>query len=132
MPEAVAGGVAVGLLATAILVVNNLRDRHTDEKAGKRTLVVRFGESFGRREYLVCIVGAYLTAVAVVVAAYLSGASAWGWLAPLAGFPLAVVETRRVMAADGAALNPRLGGTARLGLIYALLLALGTSLEVVS
>ena len=132
MPEAVAGGVAVGLLATAILVVNNLRDRHTDEKAGKRTLVVRFGESFGRREYLVCIVGAYLTAVAVVVAAYLSGASAWGWLAPLASFPLAVVETRRVMAADGAALNPRLGGTARLGLIYALLLALGTSLEVVS
>lgn len=132
VPEALAGGVAVGLLATAILVVNNLRDRHTDRVAGKRTLVVRFGEAFGRREYVFCVVGAYLTALAVIVASSLSGDTAWGWLAPLVTLPLAVGETRRVMAADGAALNPRLGGTARLGLAYALLLALGTSLEVLS
>ncbi|HHH30993.1 MAG TPA: 1,4-dihydroxy-2-naphthoate polyprenyltransferase, partial [Polyangiaceae bacterium] len=121
VPEALAGGVAVGLLATAILVVNNLRDRHTDHKAGKRTLVVRFGEAFGRREYVGCIVGAYVTAGVVTVATVLRGEPSWGWLAPLLSMPLAVVETRRVMAADGAALNPRLGGTARLGLIYALL-----------
>lgn len=132
VPEAIAGGIAVGLLATAILVVNNLRDRHTDRKAGKRTLVVRFGEAFGRYEYLVCVVGAYLTTIGVVVASSSSGAVAWGWLLPLVSLPLAIIETRRVMAADGAALNPRLGGTARLGLVYALLLALGTSLEVAS
>lgn len=125
-PQAVAGAFAVGLLATAILVVNNLRDRHTDAKAGKRTLVVRFGEAFGRGEYLLCVGGAYAIPIGVfVVKTALEGSPPWGWLAPELSLPLAVVEARRVMAADGAALNPRLGGTARVGLVYSLLLALG-------
>jgi len=56
-------GFAPGLLATAILVVNNLRDISTDREAGKRTLVVRFGYSFGVAEYIFCIVIACLISV---------------------------------------------------------------------
>lgn len=51
----VLAGFAPGLLSTAILTVNNLRDIHSDKEAGKRTLPVRLGESFGRLEYLFCI-----------------------------------------------------------------------------
>lgn len=51
---------APGLIATAILVVNNLRDIETDKVAGKRTLVVKFGRSFARYEYLSCIMIACL------------------------------------------------------------------------
>ncbi|MGA1790895.1 MAG: 1,4-dihydroxy-2-naphthoate polyprenyltransferase [bacterium] len=49
-------GLAPGLLSTAILSVNNLRDVYTDKEVGKKTLPVRFGETFGRMEYLFCIV----------------------------------------------------------------------------
>lgn len=48
-------GLAPGLLSVALLTVNNLRDIHTDKKSGKRTLVVRFGEAFGRAEYVACV-----------------------------------------------------------------------------
>ncbi len=48
-------GIALGLLACAILVVNNIRDVQQDQKAGKRTLVVRFGKNFGQLEYLFCL-----------------------------------------------------------------------------
>ena len=44
--------VCLGFLATAIIVVNNLRDRETDARCGKRTLAVRFGEMFAVREYV--------------------------------------------------------------------------------
>ena len=121
-----AAGVAsvpVGFLATAILVVNNLRDRRTDALAGKRTLAVRFGARFARAEYLVLVVGAY----AVVAAAAMAGRGA-GWLLPCLTFPLAVREIRAVRDLDGAALNPHLGGTARLGAAFGLLLAVGVAL----
>lgn len=55
-PSVILTGLAPGLLSTAILTVNNLRDIHTDKEAGKKTLPVRFGETFGRMEYLFCIV----------------------------------------------------------------------------
>ncbi len=55
---ALIAGIAPGLLSTAVLVVNNLRDIETDAKAGKRTLAVRFGVNFARAEYLVCLLGA--------------------------------------------------------------------------
>jgi 1,4-dihydroxy-2-naphthoate octaprenyltransferase len=48
-------GLAPGLLSTAILTVNNLRDIRTDKKCGKRTLAVRYGETFSRMEYMFCI-----------------------------------------------------------------------------
>jgi 1,4-dihydroxy-2-naphthoate polyprenyltransferase len=128
-PATYAGAGAVGLLATAILVVNNLRDRHTDAKAGKRTLVVRFGERFGRREYVLCIVLSYLLVAAVPAVSMAQGLTvAWGWLLPWLTLPLAIHQTRQVLGTDGAALNPHLGGTARVGLLFSLLLALGVTL----
>src|SRR5690606_3811779 len=55
------GGWALGALSTNILVVNNLRDRHTDAGAGKRTLAVRWGRKGALAEYLTLLSAAYLT-----------------------------------------------------------------------
>ncbi|MCB9549715.1 MAG: 1,4-dihydroxy-2-naphthoate octaprenyltransferase [Myxococcales bacterium] len=116
-------GLAVGALATAILVVNNLRDRHTDARVGKRTLAVRFGARFARGEYTALVGLAYLAPVAVAIA---TGAP--GWLLPLVSLPLAVRAAAAVRRTDGAALNPLLGATARVELLFGLLLAVGVSL----
>ncbi len=111
----------VGALATAVLVVNNLRDGSTDVKAGKRTLVVRFGRSFGVAEYWV------LLATAFVIPLYLcmSGQLGRAALLPLLSLPLAVPLGRSVLRDRGAPLNRTLAGTARLLLVHGLLFALG-------
>jgi 1,4-dihydroxy-2-naphthoate octaprenyltransferase len=111
----------VGLLGVALLAVNNIRDAKTDAAAGKRTLVVRLGTRFGRAEWLACVVVSAL----VPVALWLTGeATAWVLL-PLLSLPWAVPPGRLVMKAEGAALNQALAGTARLQLVYGLLLAAG-------
>ena len=115
--------ISVGFLATAILVVNNLRDRKTDVLANKRTLAVRLGASGARAEYLVLVVGSYLSLFIPIVVSQ----ATYGWLLPWLSLPLAVNEVRAIYAKDGAALNPHLGGTAKLGLIFGLLLALGVN-----
>jgi len=117
-----ATSIAVGGLATAILVVNNLRDRVGDAKVGKQTLVVRFGQRFGRLEYTVLVAGAYAIAVglALLDARPLR-------LLPLVTLPLALVRIRSIWTLDGAELNAELGRTAQLGLAYNLLLAVGVS-----
>jgi 1,4-dihydroxy-2-naphthoate polyprenyltransferase len=116
--------VAIGLLATAILVVNNLRDRHTDRLAGKRTLAVRLGATGTRVEYTAVVLGAY----ALVAAAPLLGVGTWYWLLAWLSLPLAVWEIRALWGKDGAALNPHLGGAARLELLFGVLLAAGVAL----
>ena len=121
---AVLASLAVGALATAILVVNNLRDRFTDARAGKRTLAVRFGARFARAEYLLLVVTAY----AVAPLAWGFGIGGPGWMLTALSAPLAVGQIRGVLTADGAALNKHLGGTARLGLVYGALLAVGALL----
>lgn len=122
-PIAWAAGFAVGALATAILVVNNLRDRHTDVRANKKTLAVRFGARAARWEYALLVGAALLTALAMAVAT-----GRWGLLLPLAALPLAVKATRSVWTLDGAALNPQLGATARLELVFGLLMTVGAML----
>lgn len=117
-------GFAVGALATAILVVNNLRDRHTDLVAGKRTLAVRLGPAITRAQYTALVLGAYIA----VVAAVFAGAAGPGWLLAFGSLPLALRTIRAVRRTDGAALNPLLGATARLELIFGLLLAAGALL----
>jgi len=62
-PLAVAASVPVGALATAILVVNNLRDIATDRVAGKRTLAVRWGERGALTEYALLLLTAYVVPV---------------------------------------------------------------------
>jgi len=120
----ICAAVAVGAFATAILVVNNLRDRHTDARVGKRTLAVRLGARGVRLEYVGLMALGYGSVVYAVVAGY-GGA---GWLLSLASCPIAWRETRAVFAKDGADLNPHLGGAARLELIFGLLLSLGVLL----
>jgi 1,4-dihydroxy-2-naphthoate octaprenyltransferase len=113
---------AVGFLVTAILVVNNVRDIETDQRAGKRTLAVRIGRRRTRRLYAALLAAAF---VAVPVTLLATGESAWGLLAlgaaPLARRPLEAVMTR----SDGPSLNGALAGTGALLAVFSLLLAAG-------
>ena len=117
-------GVGLGVLGTAVLVVNNLRDRHTDAEVGKNTLAVRFGAHFVRREYTVLIAVAY-GAVGVGVGVE---ALPQGCLLVLLSAPLAFSANRKVRTLEGKALNPLLGETARLEALYGVLFAIGWNL----
>jgi 1,4-dihydroxy-2-naphthoate octaprenyltransferase len=120
--------VAVGCLATAILVVNNVRDIDTDRRAQKMTLAVRLGRQRTRNLYA-SLIGAAFVAVPVTLLA--TGSSAWGLLAllsaPLVDRPLRAVLTRT----DGQALNGALAGTGALLAAFSALLALGLLLATV-
>ncbi|MDY7231611.1 1,4-dihydroxy-2-naphthoate polyprenyltransferase [Hyalangium rubrum] len=124
-PGAWWAAVPVGALGTALLVVNNLRDVHTDAKAGKRTLIVRLGTRAGKAEYILMLLAAYATPFAMFG---LGLAGPWVFLALLSA-PLALGPLRLVLGAQGAALNAALGGTARLQLVFGLLFAVGLSLR---
>jgi 1,4-dihydroxy-2-naphthoate octaprenyltransferase len=111
----------VGALASAILVVNNVRDRETDRAAGKRTLSVLLKASIARFEYPALLALAFATPVVLVV----SGAVRWPALLPWLTAPLALAEARRVLTAEGLALNASLVGTARLHVMFGALFAIG-------
>jgi 1,4-dihydroxy-2-naphthoate polyprenyltransferase len=120
-------GAALGLLAVAILVANNLRDIPTDERAGKRTLAVRLGERRTRLVYRACVVGAFAV-ICVGVLAFLVnqtvGIPQWALFA-LVAWPLAIAPMDRVGAAHGRDLIPVLTGTAALEAGFGAMLALG-------
>jgi 1,4-dihydroxy-2-naphthoate octaprenyltransferase len=122
--EAVALGVPVGLLAAAILVVNNIRDVDTDRRAGKRTLAVKLGRVRARVLFTAMLAVAFLVPIALIPAL-----SAW-LLLPLAAVPLVppLVETVRTRT-DGPALNGALAATGRLLAVFSLLLGLGVLLS---
>jgi 1,4-dihydroxy-2-naphthoate octaprenyltransferase len=126
-PAAVWAAVPIGLLATAVLVVNNLRDIETDRVAGKKTLAVRFGRQGAQLEYLLLIIGAYLTPLL----AWLVGGASWGMLAAWLSLPLAIPQIRAIYTQTGRALNMTLAGTARLELVFAVLLLLGFVLDTI-
>jgi 1,4-dihydroxy-2-naphthoate octaprenyltransferase len=90
--EALALSVPVGLLAAAILVVNNVRDLETDRRAGKRTLAVRMGRGRARALYAVLVYGAFVTAPLPWIAGS-DSLSPW-LLLVLAALPLAVPVVR--------------------------------------
>jgi len=110
----------VGALATGILVVNNVRDRETDLRAGKGTLAVRLGRGAALGELDAMLGLAYLVPLALAVA---QGAPtmALPWLT----VPMAWRLRRAVRREEGRALNRRLGETARLLVIHAFLLSVG-------
>jgi 1,4-dihydroxy-2-naphthoate polyprenyltransferase len=119
--EAVLGGVCMGALACAILVVNNLRDLPSDAAAGKRTLAVRLGEVRTRSLYAL-LVGA---ALAVPPAVALVAGSGWPLLALAGAWPAAPAVRRVGSGAHGPELVPVLGATGRAQLVVGALLALG-------
>ncbi|MBL0212578.1 MAG: 1,4-dihydroxy-2-naphthoate polyprenyltransferase [Myxococcales bacterium] len=115
--------IPVGALATAILVVNNVRDRATDARAGKRTLAVRFGRPAALIEYTLLISLAY----AIPLVLSLHGHS-WAAL-PLATAPLALIRLRALAAAvDGPEHNACLAATAQLLMAHGILFATGLAL----
>ncbi|MEI6046072.1 MAG: 1,4-dihydroxy-2-naphthoate polyprenyltransferase [Chloroflexota bacterium] len=119
------GAIPVGLLATAIIVVNNLRDIVTDTKVGKRTMAVRLGAKGAQIEYIALLVLSYLVPPAIWV---LGLTPAWVMLAWLS-LPVAFPLIGAIQKQQGRALNPVLGGTARLELVYSLLFSLGLVLS---
>lgn len=116
---AVAASVPVGMLAVAMLVVNNLRDIHGDELAAKRTLAVRLGPARTRLLYGACVLAPFVAAAAIAVSAPFT-------LLALAALPLAVKPLRRVMRGEkGPGLIAVLGATGKLQLAFGALLAAG-------
>ena len=117
----VIAGLAPGLIAVGLLVINNLRDVTEDAKAGKKTLAVRFGTNFARLEYLFCIAGAACIPVFFV----LSGVLPMSALAVILSLVPGFIVARKIWSVDGAELNPMLGRTAVMLLGYTVLFCLG-------
>jgi 1,4-dihydroxy-2-naphthoate octaprenyltransferase len=120
----VVAAVPIGALATAILVVNNLRDIGTDARAGKRTLAVRIGDGPTRIYYFALLATSYLVPALLW---WRGMAQAWVVL-PWLTLPLALRLAARMRYERGLALNGCLVQTARLEALFGLLFALGLAL----
>jgi 1,4-dihydroxy-2-naphthoate octaprenyltransferase len=124
--QAFALSVPVGLLASAVLVVNNVRDLDTDRRAGKRTLAVRLGRQGTRVLYATMVYGAY---VLTPVTWIFGPLSPWVLL-PLLTLPLAAPVVRIVRSrTDGPSLNEALARTGMLELMFCVLLSAGVLLS---
>jgi len=120
---ALLAGAALGALAAAVLVVNNLRDIDSDRRIGKNTLAVRCGVRFTLVEY-----GALLLTPFALVLMLAQHEGRIGLLAPLLLLPWATLLYFRVWRMpSGAWLNGALASTAKLGLVFAILLSVGTT-----
>jgi len=120
----VAAAVPVGLLACALLVINNLRDIPSDTAAGKRTLAVRIGDPRTRLLYAGCALAPFAVAALIAVVRPLT-------LLTLAAVPLALPPVRAVRdGASGPALIGALGMTGRLQLAFGALLTLGLAVRI--
>jgi 1,4-dihydroxy-2-naphthoate polyprenyltransferase len=120
--EAFVCAVPVGLLASAILVVNNVRDLETDRRAGKRTLAVRLGRERTRQLYVAMLALAFVSAP---LPALFGSMNAWlllCWLAIGLAVKVAGIVRGHV---DGPALNGALAATGGLQLVFCLLYSAG-------
>jgi 1,4-dihydroxy-2-naphthoate octaprenyltransferase len=111
----------IGALASAVLLVNNVRDLETDRRAAKRTLAVRLGRRGALRLHALLVLGAY----AALPLLWLAGPASAGVLAAGATLPFAAALVRRVAREQGPALNEALAATAKLEVAFAALLAAG-------
>ncbi len=118
----VAAAIGIGLLACALLMINNLRDVATDAVSGKRTLAVLLGDRLARSVLVLTIAGAYLAVVVIGIR------HPWCLLGLLSA-PLAVVPIRQVLGGDkGLTLIRALGAIGRLEFVYAVLITIGLAL----
>lgn len=115
----VLASLAIGLLAVAIMLTNNLRDLPKDALVGKNTLPVRLGDRGTRLLYAACVLVPFVLALVIAVVQ-------WPVLIVLLALPLALIPLRIVRGgAQGLELIPVLGATGRLELVYSLLLLIG-------
>jgi 1,4-dihydroxy-2-naphthoate polyprenyltransferase len=119
---AVVGAVAVGLIACALLMVNNLRDVPTDSLVGKRTLAVRLGERRARRAYVLMV------SLPVLLGLVCALANPWALIVMVLALPAVLLSTTVLLGARGRALVPVLAGTGMFELGYGVLLGLGLAL----
>lgn len=126
LPLALAMSVPVGALATAVLVVNNVRDGETDVRTGKRTLVVRFGRAFGLFEYRALLFIALAIPLALVITNALPRLGLLGLAAAPRALRLGIAIGREK---DGVALTRILADTAALLVVHAGLTAAGLALD---
>jgi len=116
----------IGLIAAAVLVVNNTRDIDTDRRANKRTLAVRLGRERSRRMYATMLLMAY----PVVLIPWLFGPLTAWLLLPLLTLPIATGVIRIVAThSDGPSLNRALAKTGQLQLFFCVLLSVGLLLS---
>lgn len=114
--------ISIGFLATAIIVVNNVRDVETDRRAGKNTLAVRIGRSGAVNLYRMLVLGAFVVLPIALWAGEASALPLIGLLAlPMAIKPLRVMANR----SDGPALNGALAATGALLGVFSLLVTAG-------
>ena len=109
--------IPMGALSCAILAINNLRDRPKDELVGKLTVAVRIGDRKARVMYVALLALAHIAAVATLIPTT---------LLTLLAFPITLSISRQVLSGiSGKELIPVLGKTAKLQMIFSILLAVG-------
>lgn len=113
--------VPVGLIITAILVVNNLRDIESDRKAGKHTLAVRLGEKGAKVEYVILMIIAYLIMPALVLMNIIPIGGMLAWLS----LPIAIRTLNIVFTQTGRPLNAALAGTGQTAFLFSLFFWVG-------
>lgn len=119
--EALVAGVQVGFLATVLITINNLRDMHQDILVNKKTMAVRFGEVFSKKEIAFLIMTSYLLCFYWVH----SLQNFWGLL-PLLSFPLAFKLIKNIfITSPGPEYNNFLQQAAVLHLLFGVLMSVG-------
>jgi len=114
-----------GMIITAILVVNNLRDIENDRKGGKHTMAVRLGEKGTKVQYIACMGIAYFVLIPVAWVDLIAWFALLAWLS----LPLAYQATRVVLTQKGRPLNMALAKTGQTALAFSLLFWVGLMLS---
>lgn len=118
-------GAQVGFLSTVLIAINNLRDVETDTRAHKKTLAVRFGKTFVRREIMGLLLAPYFLLLVWLWQGFL-----WAAILPIAMLPLAVILIRKIWTTEpSAAYNKFLGMASLHHMTFGLLLAIGLGMQ---
>lgn len=114
-----AGAVGCGLVSTALLMANNVRDIPTDRQTGKMTLAARLGDTPARWSYVAMV------AVAIVLPLFFTGQYPWLWLVAITAAVAVRPSITMIRSTERRDLIPVLKLTGILGLVYAVLFAAG-------